>query len=144
MRRMRCARTKTSKIPTRVRLLLSRYHSYMRPRLLTYTQRVWPQIEESKMASQPSKKMRNYSTKNLRLLIVWYVPNVLLKVCVLQKCLRSLESCMSCSHKSCINVYVVFVMYYLQHERPCCISIYKLEPKARVVYLIQHGREFCK
>ena len=35
-------------------------------------------------------------------------------------------------------------MYYLQHERPCCISIYKLEPKARVVYLIQHGRECCK
>ena len=34
--------------------------------------------------------------------------------------------------------------YYLQHKRPCCISIYKLEPKARVVYLIQHGRECCK
>ena len=33
--------------------------------------------------------------------------------------------------------------YYLQHKRPCSISIYKLEPKARVVYLIQHGREFC-
>ena len=32
----------------------------------------------------------------------------------------------------------------LPHERPCCISIYKLEPKARVVYLIQHRREFCK
>ena len=38
----------------------------------------------------------------------------------------------------------VLSIYYLQHERPCCISIYKLEPKARVVYLIQHGREFCK
>ena len=25
-----------------------------------------------------------------------------------------------------------------------CISIYKLEPKARDVYLIQHGRECCK
>ena len=35
-------------------------------------------------------------------------------------------------------------MYYLQHERPCCISIHKLEPKARVVYLIQHGRERSK
>ena len=23
-------------------------------------------------------------------------------------------------------------MYYLQHERPCCIGRYKLEPKARV------------
>ena len=34
--------------------------------------------------------------------------------------------------------------YHLQHERPCCISIYKLEPKVRVVYLIQHGRECCK
>ena len=31
--------------------------------------------------------------------------------------------------------------YDLQHERPCCISIYKLEPKAGVVYLIQHGGE---
>ena len=28
---------------------------------------------------------------------------------------------------------------YVQRERPCCISIYKLEPKARVVYLMQHG-----
>ena len=24
-------------------------------------------------------------------------------------------------------------MYYLQHERPCCIGRYKLEPKARSV-----------
>ena len=24
-----------------------------------------------------------------------------------------------------------FVMYYLQHERPCCIGRYKLEPKVR-------------
>ena len=23
-------------------------------------------------------------------------------------------------------------MYYLQHERPCCIGRYELEPKARV------------
>ena len=33
---------------------------------------------------------------------------------------------------------------YLQHERPCCIGIYKLKPKAGVVDLIQHGREGCK
>ena len=32
--------------------------------------------------------------------------------------------------------------YYLQHERPRWISIYKLKLKARVVYLIQHGRKF--
>ena len=37
-----------------------------------------------------------------------------------------------------------FNLYYLQHERPCCISIYKLGTKARVVNLIQRGREFCK
>ena len=35
-------------------------------------------------------------------------------------------------------------MNCLQHERPCCISIYKLELGARVIYLIQHGRECCK
>ena len=26
-----------------------------------------------------------------------------------------------------------FCKYYLQHERPCCISIYKLEPKTRIL-----------
>ena len=34
--------------------------------------------------------------------------------------------------------------YYLQHERQFCISIYKLEPKASVLYLIQHGRKCCE
>ena len=32
---------------------------------------------------------------------------------------------------------------YLQHERPCCIDVQKLKAKARVVYLIQYGRECC-
>ena len=31
---------------------------------------------------------------------------------------------------------LLFIIYYLRHERPCCISIYKLGPKVRVVYLI--------
>ena len=33
------------------------------------------------------------------------------------------------------------VMYYLQHERPCCIGRYKLEPKAtrtRMLYLCEN------
>ena len=32
-------------------------------------------------------------------------------------------------------------MYYLQHERPCCIGRYKLEPKARVCMSNTMGRQ---
>ena len=35
-------------------------------------------------------------------------------------------------------------MYYLQHERPCCIGRYKLEPKVSVCMSDTHGRECCK
>ena len=31
-----------------------------------------------------------------------------------------------------------------KHERPCCIGIYKLEPKTGVVCLIQRESECCK
>ena len=34
--------------------------------------------------------------------------------------------------------------YYLQHQRACGISIYKLKTKARVVYPTQRGRQCCK
>ena len=39
-------------------------------------------------------------------------------------------------------IHAVYFMYYLQHERLCCISIHKLE--ARVVFLRQQGHECCK
>ncbi len=37
-----------------------------------------------------------------------------------------------------------FCMYYLQHERPCCIRYTNSSRRREFVYLIQHGRECCK
>ena len=34
--------------------------------------------------------------------------------------------------KHFIYIYIYLYLHYLQHERPCCIGRYKLEPKARV------------
>ena len=33
-------------------------------------------------------------------------------------------------------------MYYLQHERPCCIGRYKLEPKANVVNGLKNSSSY--
>ena len=35
-------------------------------------------------------------------------------------------------------------MYYLQHERPCCIEYSNLSRRRKFLYLIQHGPERCK
>ena len=35
-------------------------------------------------------------------------------------------------------------MYYLQHERPCCIGYTNSSRRREFVYPIQHGRECCK
>ena len=35
-------------------------------------------------------------------------------------------------------------MYYLQHERPCCIGYTNSRRRREFVYPIQHGRECCK
>ena len=35
-----------------------------------------------------------------------------------------------------------FCMYYLQHERPCCIGRYKLEPKASVVNGLKNSSSY--
>ena len=39
---------------------------------------------------------------------------------------------------------IASVMYYLQHERPCCIGYTNSSRRREFVYLIQHGRECCK
>ena len=49
-----------------------------------------------------------------------------------------------CAEGSCFDLDSKNSTHYIQHKRPFCISIYKLEPKVRVAYLIQHGRECCK
>ena len=35
-------------------------------------------------------------------------------------------------------------MYYLQHERTCCIGYTNSSRRREFVYPIQHGRECCK
>jgi hypothetical protein len=35
-------------------------------------------------------------------------------------------------------------MYYLQHERPCCIGYTNSSRRREFVYPIQHGRECCR
>ena len=35
-------------------------------------------------------------------------------------------------------------MYYLQHERPCCIRYTSSSRRRALVYLIQNGRECCR
>ena len=40
--------------------------------------------------------------------------------------------------------YQTCLMYYLQHERPCCIGYTNSSRRREFVYPIQHGRECCK
>ena len=41
-------------------------------------------------------------------------------------------------------ILLAFYMYYLQHERPCCIGYTNSSRRRELVYPIQHGRECCK
>jgi hypothetical protein len=44
----------------------------------------------------------------------------------------------------CFLIFQLCVMYYLQHERPCCMGYTNSSRRREFVYPIQHGRECCK
>jgi hypothetical protein len=52
--------------------------------------------------------------------------------------------CMFTCFITLVFMHVSIFMYYLQHERPCCIGYTNSSRRREFVYPIQHGRECCK